>query len=66
MLTTIDRNDDSRISAEETDFHPAEAIKRDRQIGIQLKSPSCLRQRFQTAIEKRLGRTSRAFRAFGF
>src|SRR5204863_7751010 len=32
----------------------------------QLESPSCLGQRFQTAIEKRLGRTSRAFGAFCF
>jgi len=30
MLATIDLNDDSRISAEEIDFHPAEAIERDR------------------------------------
>ena len=30
MLGTIDLNDDSRISAEEIDFHSAEAIERDR------------------------------------
>ncbi len=66
MLRTIDLNDESRISAQEIEFHSAPAVEHNGKVDVQLKSSARLPQRFQPSIEECLGRTSRAFGAFGF
>ncbi len=50
MLRTIDRNDESRISAQEIDFHSAPAVERNGKVGVHLKSSARLLQRFQPSI----------------
>src|SRR5688500_20154737 len=66
MLSAVNLNDDSRIFAQEIYFHSSPTVERNGQVGVHLESSSCLRQRFQASIEKRLGRASRPIRAFGF
>jgi len=56
MLWTVDFNDESRISAQEIDFHSAPAVERDGKIDVHLKSSARLAQRFQPSIEECLGR----------
>ena len=65
MLSTVDLNDEPRICTHQVDFHSAEAIERDWEIGIQLESSARLRQRLETSIKKRLGCASRPAGAFG-
>ena len=64
MLSAVNLNDESRISAQEIDFHSSPTVECNGQVCVQLKSAARLRQRFQTSIEECLGRASRAIGAF--
>ena len=46
-------------------FHPAPAVERNRQLGIQTEPSGGIRQRFQAAIKKCLGRTPGTIGPFG-
>ena len=54
MLRPVEFDDDARIVTQQINLHPATAIERYRQLGIQVKASFRFLQRFEAAIQKRL------------